>query len=177
MPKGLIRLAYRKLIDASSQKPWDKLVFDETYQEFFMQAQLYNPNNTYQTFQELLDNVPKAEQLHYLTSRVAMGYLKQQNQRIPDVVNALGAACLPFTEFKFEIQASHVERKDAHRIAIFFYSDPMTWIDTIDGQLLLANGDQQAALQAGQLVSTELIALQPNLSIWSFQPLPVNPTA
>lgn len=85
--KGLIRLSFAKLIDASSQKPWDKTVFEETYQEFFMQAQLYNPQNQYQTFQELPDNVPNADQLHYLTSRVALGYLKQLNQLIPDVVN------------------------------------------------------------------------------------------
>ncbi|MBO0952002.1 hypothetical protein [Fibrella forsythiae] len=169
MRKGIIRLTYRKIIDASSQKPWDKTVFDETYQEFFMQAQLYNPDSAHLTFQELLDNVPKAEQLHYLTSRVAMGYLKQLNQQIPDVTNELGSLCLPFTEFKFEILASHIEKKEAHRVAIFFYSDPLTWIDTIDGRLLIAYGDQRDALQAGQLVQTDLIALQPNLSIWSFQ--------
>ncbi|ARK13611.2 hypothetical protein [Fibrivirga algicola] len=174
MLKGLIRLVYRKVIDASSQRPWDKVVFDETYQEFFMQAQLYNPDNTHQTFQALLDNVPRADQLHYLTSRVAMGYLKQLNQQMPDVVNALGLTCLPFTEFKFEILASHVTQKEAHRIAISFFSDPLTWIDTIDGRLLLAYSDQREALQAGQVVNTELIALQPNLSLWSYQPQAVN---
>ncbi len=144
--KGLIRLSFAKLIDASSQKPWDKTVFEETYQEFFMQAQLYNPQNQYQTFQELPDNVPNAAQLHYLTSRVALGYLKQLNQLIPDVVNAFGQPCLPFTQFKFEIRASHVQQKEAHKLAIYFYSDPLTWIDTLDNQLLIAYGGQREAL-------------------------------
>ncbi|AUD05933.1 hypothetical protein [Spirosoma pollinicola] len=169
--KGLIRLAYYKIIDLSSAKPWDKLVFEETYQEFFMQAQLFNPGNKYQTFQELLANAPNADRLHYLTSRVAMGYLKQLNQVVPGIVNAFGKTCLPFTEFKFEILESYVERKEAHRIAITFFSDPLSWIDIIDGQLLIAYGDQHSALQAGQVVNTDLIALQPYLTIWTYQPL------
>lgn len=169
--KGLIRLSYRKIIDASARKPWDKMVFDETYQEFFMQAQLYNQERRYQTFQELLDSVPNASQLHYLTSRVAMGYLKQLNQVIPDIANASGTLCLPFTQFKFEILASHLQHKEAHRIAISFYSDPLTWIDTLDNQLLIAYGDQRAALLAGSEISTDLIALQPYLTLSSFQPI------
>jgi hypothetical protein len=168
--KGLIRLAYCKIIDVSSQKPWDQVVFEETYREFYMQAQTYNPQNQYQTFQQLLDNVSKAEQLHYLTSRVAMPYLKQLNQVVPDIVNAFGKESLPFTQFKFEILASHVQQKEAHKIAIYFYSDPLTWIDTVHKQLLIAYGDQRQALQEGLEVSTDLIALQPYLSIWSVQP-------
>lgn len=167
--KGLIRLSYAKIIDASAQKPWDRVVFEETWQEFYMQAQLFNPEGKYQTFQELLDNVPNAERLHYLTSRVAMGYLRQLNQLIPDVVNVFGKPYLPFTQFTFEILASHVQQKEAHRIAIYFYSDPLTWLDTIGDRLLIATGDQRSALQTGQEIQTNLIALQPNLTVWSLQ--------
>ena len=168
--KGLIRLSYRKLIDASSRKPWDQTVFEETFQEFFMQAQLYNQARNYQTFQELLDHVPAADQLHYLTSRVAMSYLKQLNQTIPDVLNASGIMSLPFSQFKFEILSAHLENKDSYRIAITFYSEPLTWLDTLGNQLLIAYGDHRLAVQAGDEVATDLIALQPNVSIWSFQP-------
>lgn len=169
--KGLIRLTYCKVIDASATRPWDKMVFDETYQEFYMQAQLYNPGNRYQTFQDLIANVPNVEKLHYLTSRVALPYLKQLNQIIPDVVNVFGKTVLPFTQFRFEILASHVEQKDAHRIAIYFYSDPVTWLDTIDGKLLIACGDQREAWQSGQEIATDLLAVQPSLNITAFQPL------
>lgn len=169
MVKGLIRLSFCKIIDASSQSAWDRAVFEDTYQEFFMQAQLYNQGDKYQTFQELLANVPNADQLHYLTSRVAMGYLKQLNQVIPDVVNASGRPCIPFTQFKFEILASHVQKQKDHKIAIFFYSDLLTWLDTVGHQLLICYGNQREALQAGQEVSTDLIALQTNLNIWSYQ--------
>ena len=38
MAKKIIRLCYRKVIDATSSKPWDKYVFENTYAEFLMQA-------------------------------------------------------------------------------------------------------------------------------------------
>jgi hypothetical protein len=168
--KGLIRLSYRKVIDVTSAKRWDRAVFDETYQEFYMQAQQYDQAGTYQTLQELIDNVPKAEQLHYLTSRVAMGYLQQVNQIIPDLLNASGQEAVPFTQFKFEILASDIKLKDAHKIAITFYSDPITWIDTLGNALFVAYGDQRQLLAEGKEVSTDLLMLQPNLTIWSYQP-------
>ncbi|RYF72013.1 MAG: hypothetical protein EOO39_12890 [Cytophagaceae bacterium] len=168
--KGIIRLSYRKVIDATAQRPWDRLVFDDTWQEFYMQAQSFNPTGQYRYLWEILANVPDADKLHNLTSRAAMGYLRQLNDRIPDIVNAQGLTSLPFNQFKFEVMAAQVEQKDTFRIAIFFYSDPLTWIDTVGNQLLVAYGDQQTALQQGQAISTDLIPLQPELSIWSYQP-------
>ncbi|GAB4052631.1 hypothetical protein [Spirosoma litoris] len=169
MSKGIIRLSYRKIIDVTSQKPWDKFVFEDTYMEFYMQAQYYNQEAKYSTFQELLDHVPNADKLHQLTSRAAIGYIRQLNQIIPDIANSSGKLCLPFTQFKFEIIQSHVQTKDAHRIAIVFYSEPLTWIDTVHDRLLIAYGDQREALQAGSDVETHFVALQPYLSISSYQ--------
>lgn len=170
MVKGLIQLSYRKIIDVTSQKLWDKYVFDDTYQEFFMQAQFYNQAGTYATFQELIDHVPNADRLHYLTSQAAIGYIRQLTKTIPDIANVSGKLCLPFTNFRFEIIQSHVQQKDAHKIAIYFFSDPLTWIDTIDNHLLIAYDDQRTTPWEGRHVATDLIALQPYLSISSFQP-------
>lgn len=167
MLKGIIRLSYRKIIDANSQKLWDKYVFEDTYTEFFMQAQFYNQENKYTTFQELLDNVPNADRLHNLTSAAAVGYIRQLNQIVPDIANRSGKLCLPFSQFKFEIIHSHVQDKNAHRVAIQFFSDPVTWLDTVHDTLLIAYGDRREALAQGQEVETDLIALQPYLSISS----------
>lgn len=167
MAKGIIRLTYRKIIDASAQKLWDKYVFDDTYMEFFMQAQFYNQENKYSTFQELLDNVPNADRLHYQTSTAAIGYIRQLNGLIPDIANTSGKLCLPFTQFKFEIIQSNVQNKEAHKVAILFYSDPLTWIDTLSNTLLIAYGDQRDALREGKEVETDMITLQPYLSISS----------
>ena len=74
MAKKIIRLCYRKVIDASSSKKWDKYVFESTYTEFLMQAQLYNQEKKYSSFSELIQNVPAAEKLHFLVSGAVVGY-------------------------------------------------------------------------------------------------------
>jgi len=169
MAKDLIRLSYRKVIDASSQKLWEKYVFDDTYLEFFMQAQSFNPGDRYTTFQELIEHVPGAEKLHNMTSRAALGYIRQLNNLMPDIMNQAGQLSVPFSQFKFEIIQSHVATKDAHKIAISFYSNPITWIDTVGNILLIAYGDQREALNNGSSVDTDMIPIQPNLTITSFQ--------
>lgn len=165
--KGLIQLCYRKIIDADSQKAWDQYVFEDTFMEFFMQAQTYNQDGKYRTFQEITENVPAAGNLTYLVSTAAVNYLRQLNDIVPDIANVYGKLCLPFTRFRFEIIHSDVKDKKSHKVAIYFYSEPITWIDTLDGKLLIAYGDKREALHAGEEVETDMIALQPYLAISS----------
>ncbi|GLU50580.1 hypothetical protein [Dyadobacter frigoris] len=167
MTKGLIQLCYRKIIDAHSQKIWDKYVFDDTYMEFFMQAQTYNQEGKYRTFQEISENIPAAQNLTYLVSTAAFNYIRQLKDIVPDIANIYGKLYLPFNRFKFEIIQSDVKDKASHMVAIYFYSEPLTWIDTLDGKLLIAYGDQREAINLGEEVETELIALQPFLNISS----------
>jgi hypothetical protein len=58
MPNRTITLCYRKVIDASAAKPWEKLIFEDSYTEFKMQAQLYNQEKKYRSFAELRQQVP-----------------------------------------------------------------------------------------------------------------------
>ncbi|MBA4853486.1 hypothetical protein [Emticicia sp. BO119] len=169
MAKGIIRLCYKKMIDVNAQKQWEKHVFEDTYMEFFMQSQFYNQEEKYPTFQELIANVPAADKLHYLVSTAAINYIRQLNDLIPDITNAHHQLCLPFKNFRFEIVQSHNKNKEEHIVAIYFYSEPIIWIDTIDNQLLISYSKQKEALGAGNEISTDLISLQLLLSISSFQ--------
>jgi hypothetical protein len=169
MTKGLIRLCYSKTIDASASGAWEKYVFDDTYREFFMQAQYYNQQQKFSTFREILENDPKADQLHALVSTAAIGYLRQLNERIPDVTNASGKVFIPFKNFRFEIIQSHVKDKYQHKIAIHFYSEVLTWVDTVQNMFLLAIGDQHDALRKGKMIDTEMAAWRTNLGISAFQ--------
>lgn len=171
MAKGIIRLCYKKIIDISAEKQWEKYVFEDTYREFFMQSQFYNQEGKYHTFQELITNVPGADKLHYLVSTAAINYIRQLNDLIPDITNAHQQLCLPFKNFRFEITQSHAKRKEEHKIAIYFYTEPITWIDTIDNQLLIAYGNQNDKVRSGEEIQTDLITLQSFLSISSFQNL------
>jgi hypothetical protein len=169
MTKGLIQLCYSKVIDASASGTWETYIFDDTYREFFMQAQYYNQKQKFSTFHEILENDPKADRLHALVSTAAIGYLRQLNERIPDITNTSGKVVIPFRNFRFEIIQSHMKDKYQHKIAIHFYSEVLTWIDTVQNIFLLAIGDQRDALRAGQMIGTEMVAWRPNLGISAFQ--------
>ncbi|MFT3826741.1 MAG: hypothetical protein QM731_22655 [Chitinophagaceae bacterium] len=168
MQKSIIRLCYRKIIDINSTKPWDKLVFEDTYTEFLLQSQLYNQQKRYTTFGELITQVPNAEKLHFLVSAAIMGYLQQLSGKIPDLTNSLGKLFLPFHNFRFEIINSNVTDKSKHQVAVNFFSDPLTWHHTVGEQLLLSipgNTENDELL-------TELFTLPPFVSIYSLKPTP-----
>ena len=164
MPNRTITLCYRKVIDASAAKPWEKLVFEDSYTEFKMQAQLYNQEKKYRSFAELRQQVPGADQLHFLVSAAVIGYIQQLNETIPDILNNLGKQFLRFTKFQFEIINSDLQDKSKHQMAINFYSEPLCWHETIGNFLLVS--DKPA--EAGE-VQTNLFQLQPYMNIHSLQ--------
>ncbi len=162
MPKGTIRLCYRKVIDANSAKAWEKMIFEDTYLEFKMQAQFYNQERKYNTFSEILRSDPKSEKLHFLVSAAVTGYLQQLNETTPDVLNILGKHFLKFESFRFEIINSDIRDITKHQVAINFFSSPLTWHDTIDNYLVVSDKSQ-----VEKEMLTNLFQLQPYLSIYS----------
>lgn len=165
--KGLIRLGYRKVIDANSQKAWDKYVFEDSYTEYRMQSQYYNQEKKFGNFQQLVKAVPGAERLHFLVSAAITGYMQQLDGKIPEVVNASGQLFLPFHQYRFEILQSDIDDKNKHAIAICFYSEPVTWYDTIGENLLVSLQGKQE----GDEILTEMFTLRNNLSIYSLKPI------
>jgi hypothetical protein len=166
MKKRIIRFCYRKIIDASSEKAWDKLVFESSYKEFQMQSQFYNQEKKYDSFAELLINVPASEKLHFLVSAAVIGYLQQLNGIIPDILDKLSWHFLKFKNFRFEIINSHIKDRSAHKIAINFFSEPMIWHDAVSDHLLVSSVDGEKT-EDGLL--THLLQLQPFLSIYSLK--------
>lgn len=164
MNERTITLCYRKLIDSNAGKPWEKLVFEDTYTEFRMQAQLYNQEKRYRTFGELLHYAPGADKLHFLVSAAAVGYLQQLNGLVPDILNNLGKHFLKFSKFQFEIINSDLLEKNKHQVAINFYSEPLVWHETIGTYLLVSE-----QLEASTETLTNLFQLQPYLAIHSLQ--------
>jgi len=160
MAKGIITLCYRKIIDINSTKAWEKLVFEDTYNEFKMQAQYFNQQKKYNIFAELIRNVPDAEKLHFLVSAAVSGYIQQFNNTVPDITNNLGRLFLKFSGFQFEIINSHITDNSKHQVAINFFSDPLLWHDTIGDYLLVSEvPDEKPATE------THLFRLQAFLSI------------
>jgi hypothetical protein len=166
MANKIIRLCYRKVIDASSQKAWDKYVFESSYTEFKMQAQLYNQQKKYNSFGELLQHAPGADKLHFLVSGAVVGYLQQLDGTIPDILNSLGKHFLKFTNYRFEIINSDIQNKASHQVAINFFSEPLVWHDTINNHLLVSPVNAKATEDG---VLTDMLELPSFLSIYSLK--------
>lgn len=164
MEKRIIRICYRKIIDASATEEQEKLVFETTYSEFLLQSQFYNQGKKFSSFEEIIKHNPAAEKLHFLVSSGAITYLQQLNKIIPDIKDNLGNSFLPFSEYRFELIESGVKNKSAHKIAINFYSDSMVWLDTISEYLLVSKINTE---QTKDGVLTNLLKIQPSLSIYS----------
>lgn len=162
--KGIITLCYRKVIDVNSVRPWEKMVFLDSYAEFNMQAQYFDQHNRYCSFAELIHHVPTADKLHFLVSAAVTGYVRQLHERIPDLLNVLGRRFLKFNNFQFEIINSDRTEVARHQVALSFYSEPLTWHDTINDHLLLSDPMQQ-----GDEVLTHLFKLPAFVNIHSLK--------
>lgn len=165
MKKKIIRLHYRKIIDAGNSKAWDQYVFEDTYKEFQLQSQYYNQQKKYTRFSEILQHEPKAEKLHFLVSAAATGYLRQLNGIIPDITSNAGRLFLRFKNFRFEIVNSDIKNRSVHQVAINFYSEPLVWHD-IAGNWLLVSPAEEGEKEE---VLIEMVSLQPFLSIYSLK--------
>jgi len=166
MNKKIIRLCYRKIIDASAQQVWDKYVFESSYAEFMLQSQFYNQEKKYTSFSELLINVKGAEKLHFLVSAAVTGYLQQLDYKIPDILNNLGKHFLVFKNYQFEIINSDIKTKSRHQVAINFFSEPLIWHDTLNNYLLVSPVNEE---KNNDGLLTNLVQLQPFLSIYSLK--------
>jgi len=165
MYRKVITLCYRKIIDARSPGRWEKLVFEDSYAEFLIQSQLYNPEKKYTRFSDMLQYAPGAEKLHFLVSASVINYVKPLNNRMPDITNNLGKSFLHFQHYFFEIINSDIRDRLVHSIAINFCSSPLIWHDTVGDYLLLSEKKDNTLEE----VQTDILQLRPFLSIHSLQ--------
>ena len=167
MVMKVIQLACRKLIDIESRAHWERSVFEDSYNEFLMQFQLFNPEKKYTTFSGLANEVSNVEKLHFRVSAAIAGHIAQFTM-VPSVQNTLGSTFLPFHLYRFEIVESSISNRKEHKIAVTFYSEPVILHETI-GEHLLISLDPEERTANGKTIKTELVRLQPSLSISSIQ--------
>ncbi len=167
MAKAQIKLAFRLVITKDSKSRWEKIVWDNTYQEFLMQSQLYNDKeNPALTFKQLLSKNDKAEKLHFLVSMAAHPYILQWKGLTYPMPDNLGNQFMPFDNYRLDIIDSNFKDKNAHEIGITFYSPLLTLIDIWDGCYLVSTSEN---LEDG--VETMMFKMQPRLSVVYYKPL------
>lgn len=154
-----IKIAYRQVIDSRSSSDFEKKVFNDSFNEFYLQSQAYSEGGRLKTFQDLIGNNPKANSLHYKVGFSVGRYIAELKNVIPGLWDSIGKP-VAFENHEFQLLDSDISNKNTHTIAIIYISD---WFDllAIAGSNLIvgnARGDSGST-------STLTIQLRENLSI------------
>ena len=168
MAKALIKFAYKQVIDANAQGVFEKNVFMDTYSEFLMQSQVYNKDKRFNTLDQMINENPKANSLHYKVGFAIGLYVKELNNLIPGLKDSLGITSIPFENYKLHILASDISNKQAHKVAVIYRTGTCTLFDAIGENLVVAIGDIINKPETEQY-ETFVIKMQPELSIFSWK--------
>ena len=167
MPKALIKIAYRQVIDASTQNEFEKNILQFSYGEFKLKSQAYNPEGKFKTFSELKNNDGRANSLHYKSGFAVIGFLDALAKKIPFFEDTLGHSVL-FNGYKFEVIESDITNKLMHKVSITYYTDTLALYEIIGDYLLLASVDKTLD-EENESTDTFMIKMQPGISVISYK--------
>ena len=154
-----VKIAFRQIIDAKSTGEFEKNIFNDSFSEFYLQAQAYNPNRQFRTLREMVEHNPKANSLHFKVGFSIGLYTQSLEKTIPGLTDSIGKI-VPFESHEFEILHSDVTNKAAHRVAITYITPSLDLFAVSGGFLVLGQYSNQNAA-----TSTLTISMQQNLSI------------
>ncbi len=153
-----IKIAYRQVIDSRSSSDFEKKLFNDSFNEFYLQSQAYSEGGRLKTFQDLIVRNTKANSLHYKVGFSVGRYIAELKNVIPGLRDSIGKP-LAFENHEFQLLDSDISNKNFHKIAIIYTSD---WLD-----LLAISGNYVIVSDArvDGSISTLTIQLRENLSI------------
>jgi len=153
-----IKIAYRQIIDSISSSDFEKKLFNDSFNEFYLQSQAYSEGGRLKTFQDLISHNPKANSLHYKVGFSVGRYIAELKNVIPGFRDSIGKP-MAFENHEFQLLDSDISNKNAHKIAVIYTSD---WFELfgIAGNFLIAGN----SLEDGA-ISTLAIQLRENVSI------------
>lgn len=160
----VIKLVYKQVIDAEYATDFERDVFEDSYQEFLMQAQAYNQENKWHTFQQMAANNPKANSLHYKVGFSVGLYIQQLNYIIPGLKDILGETPLKFNTCRFNIIESDISNKARHKIALLYTTGMLTYFGQVANNLWLSENEQP---DTAAETETFLLPFVPGLSVCS----------
>ena len=167
MPKALIKIAYRQVMDASSQSTFEKNVLQFSYEEFKMKSQAYNPEGKFKTFSELKAHDGRANSLHYKSGFGVIGFIDSLNKRVPNLTDTMGQNIL-FNSYKFEVIESDITNRLLHKIAITYYTDTLVLFAVIGDCMLLAPADKVMEGE-NESIETFMVKMQDGLSVSNYK--------
>jgi hypothetical protein len=168
MAKAFIKLAYRQIIDANSTGEFERKIFSDSYAEFLLKIQAYNPEHKFTKYSEIVANDGRANSLHYKCSFAVLHHIETLKNKIPGLQDTAGKYNIPFDVPEFKVLESGIADKSLHKIAIIYTTDIFTLVDSFGEYLLLAMGDQSEAIVNPGL-ETFTVKMQENLSIINYR--------
>jgi hypothetical protein len=142
MPQALIQLAYKHIIDATSQTPFEQQVFNATFAEFAIQQQSFSKGQDLFSWSSIREAFPKSNPtLPFKVSFAIAGILGSLNGQIPGLRDTLHIRTIPFIRHRFELLASDVKDPSVHKVSIIYLTDTLTLFNTIGDTLLVTLGD------------------------------------
>jgi hypothetical protein len=170
MAKALIKLAWRQIIDSNSSTDFEKRIFHDSYAEFLMKIQTYNPENKFSTFSEVVANDGRANSLHYKCSFAVLHHIETLKNKIPGLSDAAGRFAIPFDVPEFKVLESSITDKSVHKVAINYITDVFTLVESFGEYMVLAFGDQ-SEYAANPGLDTFTVKMQQNLSVINYKEL------
>lgn len=161
--KAKIKLAFRIVIDQTSLMVWDQYVFEDTYNEYKIQHQVYDDHeNPVKNFWELQSKNKNAEKIPFLLSTSVVNYVSQLNGEIKSLPDVLGNTFFPIDDFKLDLISSNIEDRSKHKIGLTFFTPELLLIDIIDNKFLLSKNLE------GNHFETFMLAFHPQIAISSY---------
>ena len=168
MERALIQLAYRQVITEPCKSPFEQNVLLVSYNEFLLKSQAYNIERKFNTFREMVNQDGRANSLHYKLSFPVLPFMEQLQKKIPLLKDNAGKNIV-FDTWQFELVDSDITNRSRHTIAINYYTDIITVIETLGKYMLLAAGDRSDNLT--DIPDCFVLKMQEGLSITKFQQL------
>lgn len=160
---SLIKIAYRQIIDSNSTGDFARNIFNDSFNEFYLQSQAYNPARQWKTFSEIIQHNLKANSLHYKVGFAVGLYIQALKNTIPGLEDLLGRS-VSFESFQFEILHSDITDKSAHKVALTYFM-PIVELLAMTGNFIVVS--KPASEQEMKAVVT--LQLRSGLSIVEWQ--------
>ena len=167
MPKAIVQLTYRQVIDHNATGLFERTVFNQTFTEFTYKCQEYNPGGKYLSLTEMIANNPKANSLHYKVALSIFNTMKELNNIIPRLNNSLGIANIPFAGYEMRILESNPINQADHLLAIDYTTAAMPLLAIVNDYFLLASSVEKE--ETTSAYQTFMLRMQPALTISSYQ--------
>jgi hypothetical protein len=133
----VIQLSFRQIISSSDAGEFENAIRRTSYNEFLLKSQVYNQENKYTRFTEMVVADGRANSLHYKSGFVIEPWILKFKYQIPHLKDH-GGKSIPFINYRFELIESSLSDFEEHKVAIHYETNLYTWLATLGNAIVLS---------------------------------------